>query len=109
MTLTFRSVRVAPLYDAVTTRVFPRLGNDHIALKLNGKDDGLRRRDFRAFASVAGIIAAAADAVMDLTQDSMRSALERIALPVLPGISEENRLTSDVMRKLVRKRVELFD
>ena len=32
----FSSVRMAPLYDAVTTRVFPRLKHDHMALKLNG-------------------------------------------------------------------------
>jgi hypothetical protein len=32
----FSSIRMAPLYDAVTTRVFPRLKHDHMALKLNG-------------------------------------------------------------------------
>jgi hypothetical protein len=32
-----------------------------MALKLNGKDDELRRRDFRALASTAGISAAQAD------------------------------------------------
>ena len=32
---------MAPLYDAVTTRVFPRLERDRMALKLNGKDDNL--------------------------------------------------------------------
>jgi serine/threonine-protein kinase HipA len=41
----FRSVRMAPLYDAVTTRVFPRLQRDRMALKLNGKDDRLRRAE----------------------------------------------------------------
>jgi serine/threonine-protein kinase HipA len=35
------SIRMAPLYDAVTTRVFPRLKHDHMALKLNGEDDRL--------------------------------------------------------------------
>ena len=34
----FRSVRMAPLYDAVTTRVFPKLKHDRMALKLNGKE-----------------------------------------------------------------------
>ncbi len=47
----FRSVRMAPLYDAVTTRVFPRLKHDRLALRLNGKDDNLRRADFRALAN----------------------------------------------------------
>lgn len=38
----FTSVRFAQLYDAVTTRVFPGLGGDRMALKLNGKDDRFR-------------------------------------------------------------------
>src|SRR6185295_2895518 len=51
----FRSVRMAPLYDAVTTRVFPKLKHDHLALKLNGKDDNLRRADFQTLATTAGL------------------------------------------------------
>ena len=35
----------ALIYDAVTTRVFPKLKHDRLALKLNGKDDNLRRAD----------------------------------------------------------------
>lgn len=50
----FDSVRVAPLYDAVMTRVFPKLEKDRIALKLNGKDERLKRSDFR-FLSVTGL------------------------------------------------------
>jgi serine/threonine-protein kinase HipA len=50
----FNSVRMAPLYDAVTTRAFPRLERDRMALKLNAKDDRLRRADFRATASTIG-------------------------------------------------------
>jgi serine/threonine-protein kinase HipA len=61
----FKSVRMAPLYDAVTTRVFPRLERDRIALKLNGKDDRLRHTDFRALARTAGINAVDADAAID--------------------------------------------
>ena len=50
----FASVRFAPLYDAVTTRVFPGLAGDRMALKLNGKDDRLRLRDFLAMARTIG-------------------------------------------------------
>ncbi len=39
----FTAVRFAPLYDAVTARVFPGLGSDCMALKLNGKDDRAER------------------------------------------------------------------
>ena len=42
----FTKVRFAPLYDAITTRVFPGLAGDRMALKLNGKDGRLTPRDF---------------------------------------------------------------
>ncbi len=42
----FISVRLAPVYDAVTTRVFPGLENDHLALSLAGKRNRLSSRDF---------------------------------------------------------------
>ncbi len=46
----FASVRFAPPYDAMTTRVFPGLASDRMALKLNGKDERLTRQDFLALA-----------------------------------------------------------
>ncbi|MBB2708433.1 type II toxin-antitoxin system HipA family toxin (plasmid) [Rhizobium sophoriradicis] len=46
----FSSVRFAPVYDAVTTRVFPGLENDRMALKLNGRDDRLGPDDFSTLA-----------------------------------------------------------
>ena len=42
----FTSVRFAPTYDAVTTRVFPGLENDHLALSLAGKRNRLSSDDF---------------------------------------------------------------
>lgn len=56
---------MAPLYDAVTMGVFPNLQNDHMALKISGKDERLKRADFRRFAATAGIPVAAADTAMD--------------------------------------------
>ena len=64
----FTTVRMAPLYDAVTTRVFPGLGVDRMALKLNGKDDRLTRQDFLALARTIGLAARDAEtAIADLT------------------------------------------
>ena len=42
----FTSVRLAPIYDAVTTRVLPGLESDHLALSLAGKRNRLSSRDF---------------------------------------------------------------
>ena len=106
--VTFRSVRVAPLYDAVTTRVFPRLGNDHMALKLNGKDDELRRRDFRSFASVASIGAAAADAATDELVQSLQSAVKRAALPDILDYGPDGRNVAEAMLDIVQRRTGSF-
>lgn len=104
----FRSVRLAPLYDAVTTRVFPRLSRDHMALKLNGKDDELRRRDFRTFASTAGINAADADAAMDGLLDRLRVAVDRIKLPLLADYGPNGRDMTEQMLAIVRARTTSF-
>lgn len=77
----FRSVRTAPLYDAVTTRVFPRLERDRLALKLNGKDDNLSRADFRIFASTAGLKVSDADKAIDQMLQRLSDAVDRTALP----------------------------
>ena len=42
----FSSVRFAPTYDAVTTRVFPGLEQDDLALSLAGKRNRLSSGDF---------------------------------------------------------------
>jgi len=105
----FRSVRMAPLYDAVTTRVFPRLERDRLALKLNGKDDNLRRADFRALAGTAGLRAAEADAAIDDLIAGMNKALDRVTLPKLDhydGADGEGMATR--MLALVRSRLASF-
>ena len=66
---------MAPLYDPVTTRVFPRLRHDRMALKVNGKDDRLRRTDFRALATTAGARASDADAAMDEIIERLKEAI----------------------------------
>ena len=77
----FRSVRMAPLYDAVTTRVFPNLKHDRMALKLNGKDDRLKRADFRTLAATSGLKAADADAAINEVLQQTAKAIDRITLP----------------------------
>ena len=61
-------MRFAPLYEAVTTRIFPGLGGDRMALKLNGKDDRLTRQGFLALARTIGVSAGDAEtAIAGLT------------------------------------------
>jgi len=105
---TFRSVRIAPLYDAVTTRVFPRLERDRLALKLNGKDDDLRRRDFQTFASTAGLNAAAADTEIDSLVASLSASLDRITLPALADYGPNGQSLSEKMLDIVQSRTTSF-
>jgi serine/threonine-protein kinase HipA len=49
-----------------------------MALKLNGKDDNLRRADFRVFAAIAGLRAGDADMAIDDMLRRMGAAVDGI-------------------------------
>lgn len=105
---TFSSVRMAPLYDAVTTRVFPDLQHDRMALKISGKDERLRRADFKRFAATAGIPAAAADTAMDELVAAIARGLDDLTLPppLTDGSAGADRAAQ--MREIVRERLDTF-
>ena len=63
-TRNFTSVRLAPVYDAVTTRVFPGLESDHLALSLAGKRNRLSSRDFVRAGVTMGMNAGAARGIV---------------------------------------------
>jgi serine/threonine-protein kinase HipA len=102
----FRSVRMAPLYDAVTTRVFPKLKHDRLALKLNGKDDNLRRADFQTLAMTAGLRAGDAEAALDGVLQRLLRAIDTIAVPKAIKLTDETqKMTAEVL-ELCRRRIE---
>ena len=105
----FRSVRMAPIYDAVTTRVFSRLQHDRMALKLNGRDDRLRREDFRALASTAGVKAADAEAAIDEMLQRIRDAVSRLTVPDLPNHAAEAAAMREKMIAIIRAQLEAFE
>lgn len=101
---TFTSVRFAPLYDAVTTRVFPGLGGDRMALKLNGKDDRLTRQDFFALARTIAVPAEGAEtAIAELTARVAQRA-KVISLPEISIEVEAARTIKDKVIGLVLER-----
>ena len=104
----FRSVRMAPLYDAVTTRVFPGLEKDRMALKLHGKDARLRRADFKAFASTAGLKAATAETAIDDLVNALERALEQLTLPLPLSDNSHGSQIAERMRIMVRERIDGF-
>lgn len=77
----FTAVRFAPLYDAVTTRVFPGLAGDRMALKLNGRDDRLGRADFLALARTIGLPLAEAEARLEALTAAVAAAAGVLRLP----------------------------
>lgn len=102
------AVRFAPLYDAVTTRVFPGLGSDRIALKLNDKDDRLNAQDFRVLARTVGLTAGGAEAaVADL---AARLAVRAITLrlPDFADQSEAAKAAQDKVIAIVREQSAAF-
>ncbi|MGO1074988.1 HipA domain-containing protein [Inquilinus sp. CA228] len=100
----FSSVRFAPLYDAVTTRLFPGLAGDRMALKLNGKDDRLTPQDFLALARTIDLPISRAEAAMSHMTTSLGRAAPDLRLPVSSGIDPardmENALQGVVMQRL---------
>ena len=104
----FRIVRMAPLYDAVTTRVFPNLKHDRMALKLNGKDDNLRRADFRALATTAGIRSGDADGAIDEMIQQLGKTVEKVAVPETVEVNAEARKMVEEVLAICRTRLGTF-
>jgi serine/threonine-protein kinase HipA len=100
----FTAVRFAPLYDAVTTRVFPGLGSDRMALKLNGKDDRLNAQDFLALARTIGLTAGDAEAaIIELAARLAESAVTP-RLPDFAGRSEAAKSAQEKVIAIVSER-----
>ncbi len=89
--------------------VFPNLQSDRMALKISGKDERLKRADFRRFAATAGIPAAAADTAMDELAAALARGLENLALPdpLTDGSVGAERAAQ--MREIVRARLASFE
>ena len=76
-----------------------------MALKLNGKDDRLRRADFLRFAATAGITARAATSAMDELVERFGAGLNQIVLPNVPNLETEITAKAEQMLDLCRTRL----
>lgn len=104
----FDSVRMAPLYDAVTTIVFPGLKHDRMAMKLNGKDDRLKLNDFLRSAATLGLrVTDAEEAIFSLT-DRLSQAVAAACLPAGLSVSEKVEETMIRMIDTCRSRIDAF-
>jgi serine/threonine-protein kinase HipA len=101
---TFRNVRFAPLYDPVTTRVFPGLAGDRMALKLNGKDDRLTRQDFLALARTIGLRVEDAEAGLDALTTRVTARLLTLQLPAFAGEFDGAKTVRDKVEAIAAAR-----
>jgi serine/threonine-protein kinase HipA len=104
----FTTVRFAPLYDAVTTRVFPGLAGDRMALKLNGKDDRLDRRDFLALARTIGLTAADSEIVITDLSEHLIARAGTLQLPDFAKHSEAAGAIQERVLAIVSERCSLI-
>ena len=98
----FGSVRFAPLYDAVTTRVFPELSGDRMAFKLAGKDNRLVRRDFLTLARTIDLAVDRAEALITEMTSALRKSAARLRLP-----SVANRRARKEAGSMLKRIVEI--
>jgi HipA-like C-terminal domain len=104
---TFESVRMAPLYDTLTTRVFPGLEHDHMALRLAGRDDRLRLRHFETFARTIDLQIGRARDIVDQLVTGLEAALAKVKLP--PIVADSGAMpTVNAVMTIVRERCAAF-
>ncbi|AZO82209.1 phosphatidylinositol kinase [Bosea sp. Tri-39] len=103
----FATVRFAPLYDAVTTRIFPGLASDRMALKLNGKDDRLTRQDFLTLARTIDLPAPRAEAAISELAMRLSETAPHMAFPEQLG-GGAAKAVQEAIRRLIAERAVTF-
>ena len=104
----FESVRFAPLYDAVTTRVFPGLGGDRMALKMNGKDDRFTLKDFQALARTIELpVSRAEEAIAELAKVT-REAVSGLSLPSIASDRQGAKSAEERVKAIITERCNSF-
>ncbi|UYN94657.1 MAG: HipA domain-containing protein [Enhydrobacter sp.] len=103
----FTSVRFAPLYDPLTTFVFPELDRN-MAFKLAGKDSRLVRKDFLTLARTIELPVDRADALITEMASVLRKAATQIQLPLIANrrARKEANAIAGKVAAIVRARAE---
>ena len=102
----FGTVRLAPVYDTVTTVIFPGLEHDRMALKLNGKDSRLTPEDFLAAARIIGLLQRDASPLLAGLARRLVDATREIVVP--QRFAQRGERALDRIRVIVERRAEPF-
>jgi len=79
-----------------------------MALKLNGKDDRLKRADFRALAATGGLKAADAEAAIDDLLQQTANVVDRITLPkAIEQTADAGRVVKEML-EIFQNRIRSF-
>lgn len=102
----FDSVRLAPVYDAVTTIIVPGLEHDRMALMLNGKDSRLTPDDFLATARTLELPRSRAPLLLAGCARRLVDATLEMRVP--PAFARRGERVLDRIREIVITRAEPF-
>ncbi len=104
----FHSIRMAPIYDLVSTAVFPNLRNDTMAIKLNGKANRIKRKDFMTVAATIGLKASDVEYMIEETLARLSKAASIVLLP--EGIDYTDRARQIIweMLEVCERRIKEF-
>ncbi len=102
----FAEVRMAPVYDAVTTILFPGLEHDRMAPKLDGKDDRLGPENFLALARTIDLPQARASELMADCARRVADAAPHVFLP-FDAVPNAEKIR-DRVRDVVLRRADPF-
>lgn len=106
---TFQSIRMAPIYDLVSTVVFPNLQNDTMAIKLNGKANRIKRRDLMTVAATMGLRATDAENLIEETLVRLKRTLPEIVLPEGIDYPDQAKRLVEEMLLICKRRIEEFN
>lgn len=89
--------------------MFPKLKQDRLALKINGKYDKLQRLGLRALAMIAGLRAVDAVPAIDDLLERLSKAVYRISAPKAMRLAEDaNKILREVL-DICRTRMDDFN
>jgi serine/threonine-protein kinase HipA len=92
-----RVTRLTPAYDLLSTLPY---GDEHLALKLEGRDKRLQRRDFVAFGERVGVRAAATERMLTTLVERLARRLGDTKKPGLASIGLDARATHYLERTI---------
>ncbi len=105
----FEEVRISPLYDTLTTRVFAGLENDDLAIIVNGKRSKLTRKDFKQSAVIMGIKSSDCDEIIEELIEGISRNLNEIGSEIYNQINDAEKEIVGKMKNIIQETIRHFN